>query len=341
MAHSDEEWRRRFREAPEVPFTDELRQQILKRAEQQLASTKRPARNRRGEPWRSLWACLGGLGGAAALIWAVWTYSPAAPAEPSAPRHPSVLRQIVPQANEHEELGQARVYGLQRAPISIGDIWIGTEAGQPPGSVVYATLTNVGTKPLGPQDVVGVLAFHPRGTSATLATSDWLAFVSGPAGTLQPGDTVTWSFRPVGAPVDAEHRLVEVPSVEFYNRGLVPVERADVVWRTPAGVDVTDIHVTPRLAWADGQSVELTATLTNGSGRSLNTRSLLALIWFAPQSVSDWTRPEVIRFLNQVQLQGGAVAVPPGGRVRLDFRLIGPAKVDFRQLAVRVSLVER
>ncbi|MCL6548922.1 MAG: hypothetical protein K6T30_08435 [Alicyclobacillus sp.] len=374
MADGDREWRERFREMSEVPFTDDLRRRVLFQAQERLAlqdqgeatAGRSPAqepepaqspRHGRRADWRSWWACAGGLAGAATLVWLVWTYSAAPPLSrlPGTHAQPAdrMRQPVTLQATGNEAAPNPRgisdlrvapgsAYGLQRAPVSIGDVWIGAASGLPPDSVVYATLTNVGTRTLAPQDLVGVLSFHRRGAAGTMWNGDWLAFVGGPGRPLAPGDTATWSFRPLGAPADARGRLTEQPSLVFYSRGMVPVERADVVWKIPPSIEVAHLRVAPRMSWAGGQSMEVSATLVNVSGQAVDLSRTLALIWFAPGAVADWTRPDVVRFLNRIPATpGGGLVLQPGAKRSVSFRLIGPAGVDVRRWVVRMALIER
>ncbi|MCL6445324.1 MAG: hypothetical protein K6T83_18010, partial [Alicyclobacillus sp.] len=232
-------------------------------------------------------------------------------------------------------------YGLQLAPVSIGAVWTGTGPGYPDGSVVYASLTNVGTTPVTVSNVIGVLLFHRQGSSsAGLSDSDWEAFVNGPQHPLLPGDSTIWSFRPIGAPADAAGKLTEKPALQFYAARLVPQSQADVVWQWPP-VKITNVTATARKHWATGQSVRVTAVLENTSKRPVPLRSLHAIVWFSKQPDEDFTQPDVIRFMNGLQrFDANRTVIAPSAKLKVHFDLIGPPQPDLLQEVPHVALVK-
>ncbi|MCL6515702.1 hypothetical protein [Alicyclobacillus sp.] len=327
MNDFDEELKQRLRALPELPFTPELADQI--RREARRASSRRSSSRRRGSTWL---VGASGVGVAAAMAWLVWAGIDAdhrALPKPNQTLSASASRAVSP----------ADV-GLSTAPISVGFIGV-TGSGAGPRDTVTATLTNVGTVPLGQEDVFGVLSFQSDADKDLLGATRWVTLVDAPAQPIQPGQTVTWTFRPVGAPADAQGNLTLSPRLVFFKKGLAPAAQADVVWRTPR-LATGRIAVEPTSQWPNGEAFTVRVHVSNVGSTPVRLHDLLAILWFTePGASEDWTDHRATRFMAQVDPDpASARLLGPGQETDVVFRLIGPP-VDYALLSPHVQWILR
>ncbi|RIV28785.1 hypothetical protein D2Q93_01975 [Alicyclobacillaceae bacterium I2511] len=345
----EDDLRRKMSRITRVPFSEELQRQILHKARtmgqdanQNLSSNVIPHRTHRRLRWQS-WLVAGvGSVAAMAMVFSAWQFGQRGTTD--------ILG--LPTAAETAAQPLAGTYGLQAADISVGYIGVEKQAGTQQGHLVQAMLTNMGTTPLRPRDLFGVLAFSPGGNAQgvsedPLTTADWAAFVEPPDQVILPGQSVSWSFLPIGAPENASGHLDEQPSLVFYRTGLVPPPQADQVWTRPQ-VKISNVAAQVLSRWSTGQSLRVDAHVTNVSAIQLPLRKTWALVWFAPTSLGntgnpslglDWTGPQVVRFLSTVQPTDGPSTLAPGQSAEVSFQLVAGAKTSFQQLNSYVTLI--
>ncbi|WP_029423155.1 hypothetical protein [Alicyclobacillus macrosporangiidus] len=324
MNDFDEELRRRLRALPELPFTPELADRIQRAA-------RAPRQRRRARRWSS-WL-VGGCGVAAAVMmtWLVWSGMEVGTASPGRIDRTLAASNAVPQGSS---------IGLVAAPLSVGYIGVtGTGSGR--RDTVTATLTNVGTQPLSADDVFGVLSFQEGEDGELLSSTRWITLVDAPDTPIQPGQTVTWTFRPIGAPADANGNLTLTPRLVFFKKGLVPAAQADVVWQVP-GAEVQRVRVQSTSEWPNGESFQVEAELVNTGKLPLSLHNLLAVIWFTPRGhAMDWTAPNPVRFMAQVEPDPASDRVlAPGASAQVVFRLIGPP-ADYTSMDPHIQWILR
>ncbi len=356
----DDDLERKLSQLSQVPFSEDLQRRILYQALEMARNSRQgsPSHGHAWHPRRPRWQSwlAAGVGSvvAATMVFAAWQYG-----QRGATSFPGL-----PVKSETAARPLAGTYGLQAADISVGYIGIDKGRGSEQGKLVQAMLTNVGTTPLRPQDLFGVLTFSPIGANAQgasggpLATADWAAFVGPPAQVILPGQSVSWSFRPIGAPENALGQLDEQPRIVFYRTGLVTPQQADQVWTRPQ-VEIRNVQAQVLSRWSTGQSLQVNARVTNVSSVRLPLTKTWALVWFAAPSSRttenrsslttekgaslglglDWTRPQVVRFLSTVQPTYGANTLAPGQSAEVSFRLVAGPNTPFQRMNSYVTLI--
>jgi hypothetical protein len=334
MTSSDDKFIRSLTNVTEVPFSDKLKSSILQAAKQMDGvhpSKPRPTL------FRTVFAGVGGIAAASLLLFTAWNYSGTLSGH---------LNTTSSQSVPVYRLGAMQVpgaisgqFGLLAAPISIG--YIGLSRTADGSEIVMATVTNVGTKTLTAKDLLGVLSFQPKTDEHLLQATDWITFVKPPHAAIQPGETVSWTFKPIGVPTNRDGSFKGAPELVFFQRGLTIPSKADVHWLRPA-MSIAEVSVEPRYHWKTGQSIGVSATLHNISGRVVQTKDLLAIVWFSPKATeSDWTHADVVKFMALVAPSANAKSIPANGSAQVYFRLIGGPSTPFMAMTPHVDLIWR
>lgn len=312
-----------FDNMTEVPFSADLRARILKEAESEYAALPAPAvRRRRHRRWST---AIGGMAAAVVLVVGVLVSH----GLKNAPWNPlsSANRAGVVKGE----------LGLRVAPLRVDRIWTSNLPGFPANSVVFAELTNTSSQPITKADVVGVLAFTNTGGSPL--TSNWLTFVNGPDAAVQPGQTIIWTFHPVGAPTNTALALTERPQLAFYSTQLADPANASVIWHISPAV-VSSIEVVPRQSWGIGQSIGVTAFVSNPTREPITLNSLLAVIWFDGSATGSFTNTQ-LRFISHLHSESGETVVEPGKSIAIYCDVIGSADSDFFSTTPHITLIEQ
>lgn len=335
-----DEFAESFRDMVEIPFTDDLRQRVLMAIHQGTDKDERRVAFGRTPRWQAWLASVGGVAIAAVMLWAVSSWTTVNGVKVKGTAAPMAVTKL---ASNDVQSRRVVPFGLQNAPVSVSNVGLGSEGGYPDKTYVMANLTNLGTGTVREGQVFGVLWFSNHPNSHSLTTSNWASFVdfslTNGSKQLAPGASGAWSFRPIGAPMQNGH-LAEAPHLVFYHAGLVSPSQADALW-PQAHVGVSNIRFAERKHWTGGQSFQVTTTLTNRSSSPLYIPDLLGIIWFSPGMSSDWTAPNVVRFLATPIIQSGPDPLPPGGRVNVYFRLIGSDSTDFIGMIPHVAMIGR
>lgn len=343
MTPTDDELRDRFRDLQPVPFPQSLEERIISAAQALPRERGGPTvrRRRNTQSWLS---AVAGTAAGFVLAAGAWYYggvpmnhvgshtnAPAAHNQQLTVNNASTAKRVATPSPD--------VFGLVDAPISVR-LWLGPQRGSTQNNTVYATLTNVGTNVIQSGTIFGVLSLHEAHTlNPDLGHSSWVSFVDAPNEAINPGDSVSWSFRPVGAVTTAAGDLTDVPSLRFFQVGFVLPAKADAAWRAvPVAID--QVSVAQRQQWKTGQSIGVTARITNTTDAPIDLSHTLAVIWFAPNQGADWTQPTVVRFLDRVTPDVVShTTLKPGQSERCLFRLIGARNTDFLGMAPNVSFV--
>lgn len=334
MTQSHDEWRERLAGIKELKFPEALRHRILDEASRREASGWGRPRPVRAGAWKSWLAGMAGVCAAAVMAGLVWTDQLPSASAPAGVH--SIRRQ-----EGAAPLFHGPAAGLKLSPLIATGLVVIRPATSPGGPLIQATVTNIGKATIFPKDIVGVLGFTQQPEVDLLSSSDWIDFVNGPSQPLAPGDTATWTFNPIGVPVNAQGQLVGQPSLTFFDSKLVTPSQADKTLTTQKGADLQDVTVVPRQAWKTGRSFEVTATLVNHGSQPIALNQLLSVVWFAPQVGEPWTQPNVERFFDQVQAVDPSVTkVAPGQSARIVLPpLIGSRKPNFLQWTVNVAVI--
>jgi hypothetical protein len=206
--------------------------------------------------------------------------------------------------------------------------------------LVVATLTNVGTQVLEPGDVIGLLSFQTQNHPDALENSTWATFVDPPNQPMKPGETLTWSFRPIGVPEDDKHHFQGKPKLIFLKRGFVYAEKADIRW-LKAPLQSLGLIVQPRQHWTSGQSFTVDVDVLNVGTSPVALNRVMAIVWFSNRTGEDWTDGSAIRFMYQLAPLYSATSLAPGAKTTVDFRLIGPPDLDVLGTPVHVVFIWR
>jgi len=326
----EEKLRVKFAAMPEIPFSDDLKAQILARADER-SHVSPSRRHRRGRSsWTRGLSIAAGLVAAVGLLYGTWATVQHRAGGPLTPA-------------QRATADSARGFGLNVAPLRVSNVEIGTAPGMPKSAIVYATLTNTSQRPISKVNVFGVLSFSKKspGMQATLQSSDWNTFVNAPDEAIPPGATVTWSFRPFGAPHTASDALTESPTLTFYNAQLVPATQGDVTWmRAPLHIDA--IQVLPRATFGTGQSIGVSVQVSNPSSKAVRLSDLRALIWFSQSAGQDWTTSLDTRFISDVAtVDVKTDEIAAHGSSTVYFRLVAGANADFFSSTPNVAFILR
>ena len=318
MHDDDRELREQFAEISQVPLPESVKQDILRKA----ADMRPPRRHRM---WlRSLLSGTAAVTAAGVLVWGAWSYG-------GGPNGTSSHR-----ADDGRTLNPNSPFvALKVAPISVG--FVTTDKALNKG-MVEATLTNMSTDVIQPEDVVGLLVFESGDQPDWLVDARWAAFVDPPKQPLRPGESLTWTFRPLGVPMDANGHFQGKPKLMFLERGFVEMANADVTWQK-APISISDVSVTPRFQWASGKSFAVNATLRNTSSTPIRINDVKAIVWFSTLQSDDWTQPGAVRFMNRLTNEASPVVLAPGAATTVHFYLIGPASLDLSKTPVHLSLI--
>ncbi|MCL6452246.1 MAG: hypothetical protein K6T78_01320 [Alicyclobacillus sp.] len=352
----EERWEKRFRAAPELLFTEELKERILAAA--RAESSQRPLRHTaRRVPRRHLrgWlAAFAGVAAAAVMVAAVWGTG----AKPGPPEGETAAV-ADGQAASHHVAGPVQQsplmapvptgggIRLKLAPLAVTNVKTVASTPGGPRDTVEATLVNTGTTTLQKQDVWGVLSFAPAAPGH--GGIDWVTAVDGPDAPLAPGQSVTWSFRPAtqSVPKDAKGNLVDAPRLAFYQSGMLNTGESGpsgdaVMWST-ADVRASVTGLTVSATWSTGEAFVVHAEVTNNSDRPLDWSGVFAVIWFTDpkQPGVAFTAPDVPRFFTLVK---GPLTAPdqllPGETASLSLPLVGGPAANLPNLSAHVLLVD-
>lgn len=332
MNEDDKDVRDWISKLSEVPFGDSLKSKILTRAQMEMASETKMRR------WRDRHS-LGRYFGVASGVVAACLIVVALVTQISLPHgNTTATSQHVPfDANATE-------FGLQNAPVQISDIHIGTIAGDPTNADVLATVKNTSQSPISEADLFGVLSFTPTQSQ----TENWLTFVNGPSGVIQPGQTVAWHFHPSGQALHAKGNdaLIETPHLKFYTSALVSPATADAVWKKSA-LQVADIQPEPRNLGGGSQllqSVQINAQIRNTTNRPIDLSKERAIIWFALTPDQSFLSDASIRFLYHLTPeyagQHWPTIVEPGQTIDVNFPVLSDSKSDFFNRVAHVVIID-
>lgn len=245
-------------------------------------------------------------------------------------------------ANIAQSVQSASAFGLANAPLQVSNVRIGSVKGDPAQSDVLATVKNTSNKPVSEADVFGVLSFTPN---ANTSVENWLTFVNGPSRTLQPGQSVLWSFHPSGPHAKAGSEVIsEIPHLKFYTSQFVPVANADAVW-VKSGLQVTNIQVQPVAspAKATWQAVDIETTIHNPSQQTIDLNNMRAVIWFAQNSSQTFLSDQSIRFLYhmapETTSQHWPVNVKPNQTIHVSFQVLSDKNSDFFSRTPHVMVI--
>lgn len=334
MDSEDQKLHDLLKKMTEVPFTPTLQDKILEQAQQMPT----PVRKDRLHTWRRIrfWGVASGVLASVAILIGVWQSK--WPEFANLSRNQSSLRGQTTGTSITQDHQRGQI-GLIPAPIRVNRIWLGTQQGFPPHSVVFASLTNLSNQRFTKHDVVGVLAFSPN---QNILQEDWLAFVNGPSQVFLAKSTVVWSFHPVGAPSSSLGALLQQPYLYFYMAKAVSSANTDTHWNI-SPLRVSNLQVLPGVTTKKGQSVHLSMTLTNPTNQPISLNSVLAAIWFNRDPQSSFMSNPAIRFLSHIQQISGATngKIAPHQSVEVDFEQIAAANADFFSLLPHVLFLQK
>lgn len=337
MIERQDEWERRFREMAQAELSDRVKQLVLQRAQAHTVAGQRRGRRSRRGVWRSALAGVAGVAVAAVLAIVAWNLGSG-----TGLRLANTLPHLKVANATPAAIPQPGRYGLQSASLSVTGRKVIQHVPGVNGPVIQFTVQNIGKTPVGPHDVIGILGFSTNPGQDLLANNDWIGFVNGPSTTLQPSDTYTWTFHPIGVPTDKNGNWLGTPYLMFFNTKLVSPSQADKTVTVMPGVDLMDVHTVPRMQFTGGQSFEVRATLVNRTDHAIPLSDLLTMVWFSPEPDGGLTDPNTIRFFDNVtSMDKSTLSVAPGASLPIVLPpLIGPATPNFVQWDVHVAVIQ-
>jgi hypothetical protein len=324
----DLEWRRRFANISPVPLPEELKESILRQA------SARSVRRKTRQLLHSLLASCAAVSAASVLVWGAWNYGDRLTGHGMS-IGADQKRQTVTANPANDALS---FYGLSVAPISVGFPVSNRQEGAK--DLIVATLTNMGTEVLEPGEVIGLLSFQTQNHPDALENSTWATFVDPPNRPMKPGETLTWSFRPIGVPQDDSHHFQGQPKLIFLRRGFVNADKADIRWEK-APLQPLGLTVQPRQHWTSGQSFTVDADVRNAGTAPVALNRVVAIVWFSDRTGEDWTDGNAVRFIYQLAPLNSATSLAPGAETTVHFRLIGPPDLDVLGTPVHVVFIWR
>lgn len=318
-----------MKQLSDVPFRNELKARILDEAKTSSAPERLVGKRRR--PWGRYFAVASGLV-AACVVGGVAISQRGMHID-----NTSAASKTIP---FHEN---AKQFGLQRAPVQITNIRIGTIDGDPADSDVLADVTNTSDQPLYESEMFGVLSFTPKGQPN--AAENWLTFVNGPSQVIQPGQKTVWYFHPSGKALHnpTNDRLIEQPHLQFYSSHLVATDVADTVWKR-SQIKVSNPQVEPRHLANGIQSVQINVNLTNTSDHAINLNQARAVIWFASSSDQSFLSDNSIRFMYHLTPeysdQHWPTVLQKGKSINVNFRVLSDSSSDFFSRTAHVIIID-
>jgi hypothetical protein len=324
----DLELRRRFANITPVPLPEELKASILRQA------SVRSGRRHTRQFFHSLFASCAAISAASVLVWGAWNYGDQLNGHVVSIAADQKRQSVT--ANSHN--AGPSFYGLSVAPVSVG--FPVPSKPEDAKDLVVATLTNMGTEVLEPGDVIGLLSFQTQNHPDALENSTWATFVDPPNQPMKPGETLTWSFRPIGVPQDDSHHFQGQPKLIFLKRGFVNAEKADIRWQK-APLQSLGLTVQPRQRWTSGQSFTVDVNVQNVGTAPVALNRVMAIVWFSNRAGEDWTDGNATRFMYQLAPLNSATSLAPGAKTTVNFRLIGPPDLDVLGTPVHVVFIWR
>lgn len=344
MQHEDDDMEQKIRQtlqkAGKVPFREQLQQRILEEAERQLVNV--PGLGVKKRRWFRL---LPNLTAAAAVFCVIavgaWLYTQkkpqAGPIAPSGAFSSASQGSLASTSTSSLSLSKD-AYLLYPAPITVQHIRFGQLPGWPAGSVVFTQLTNESNRIIKKSEIFGILSFSGKSVQSR---DNFLSFVNGPK-EIAPHATVTWSFHPVGAPVNAAGALSEQAQLAFYwsNASDIPSNLHDspLVWRQ-SSILLSNISVLNGPTLARGQAITVDAQFTNPTKQTIVTHNLLAVVWFSNMPNQGFTEYGTARFLEHLP-SSIPNKLAPGASFDVQFHVIGGEKTDYFSMTPHVQLVE-
>ncbi|WDL95927.1 hypothetical protein [Alicyclobacillus sp. ALC3] len=247
------------------------------------------------------------------------------------------LRTTATGVHPHVKASEPSAYKLSTLPISVSDLHV-------QGTNVSASLTNNGAVSIRQQDAVGVLSFSGNKPqplkSNPFRGGQSLVFVNllnQPNGSIAPHQTVTWTFRPIGTPVNVQGNLVGTPHLIFIRSQSNLRNAGNLTWNVPA-IKEGPINVSVSQLNRHAESIHVSVTLTNITTQPIFLSRLKGIVWFDKSRDWNWMKPAAIRFIEHVTPSQGVIK--PNSSTQVRFDLIGSQSVNYAGLVAHVVLVQ-
>lgn len=215
------------------------------------------------------------------------------------------------------------------APVSVEQI-------RSDGRTVFATIKNNGPIPITNNEVQGILYF-PSDKASDTVPDTWFYFVDGPNRSVQPGDSTEWEFHPTSVP-SVTGKIDRVPQLMFVYRSQ-PDDTADsnVTWK-PMSVasQIQSVSATGK----QQQYLDIKLEVTNQSRTPLDLRQTMALVFFPKNETDENMDPFTYKYFADLTPETDPQLLS-GKSAYVHVRLIGPQGVDLSKRMIRVQIVNK
>ncbi|MCF8568242.1 hypothetical protein LLE49_26320 [Alicyclobacillus tolerans] len=237
----------------------------------------------------------------------------------------------------HVKSSEPSAYKLTTLPISVSGIHVR-------GENVSASLTNNGSIPIRQQGAIGVLSFSSNKRQSLKSNpfkgGQSVVFVNllnQSNGSILPHQTVTWNFKPIGSPVNAQGNLVGNPYLIFIKSQYNLHNSGNLTWNVPT-IKELSLKSSARQLNSKTESIHVSVTLTNVTTQPISLSRLKGIVWFDKSHDWNWMKPAAVRFIEHVTPNQGVIK--PNSSMKVRFDLIGSPSVNYAGLVPHVVLVQ-
>lgn len=308
---------------PRVAFSNQLHDQILRKAKQQ-SRIKRTLRM--------------AIGGASILAAAAVTIL-------LIPNNDSPLADL-PQSQgiskEHAVLNE----NVKKPVYSAKSVWqenlswtvapIDIEQIRTDGRAVFATIKNSGSTPLTNNEIQGILYFPPE--QGTMKGRDtWFYFVDGPNQPVKPGANAEWGFHPTAVPSETG-RIDRTPRLLFVYRNHQTNSPASNVTWVPLSIShqIKAVYATGE----QQQYLDIKLQVTNLNQASIDLKQTMAMVFFPKNETDDNMDPFTYKYFVDLTTEAENRLLP-GKSADVHMQLIGPPGVNLTKRTIRVQFVSK
>lgn len=304
-----------LRNGPTLSLSDELRNQILRKAK----------RKQRAKLLMKV--SLGGTFATVMTVFGFLFFSQTAEHMAALPLSNASVTRNVTHAPVKDKVQSQMTW--QIAPLQVEKI-------ESDGSTVYATIKNTGSVPLTNNQVQGILYF-PAGKGTEPNPDPWYYFVDGPNEPVLPGTSATWEFHPTPVP-SATGKIDRRPALVFVNRSQAGKEMA-------ANMSWSSVNVTRRVkaVTARGdqkQYLDIEMELTNQSALPFDLKNAMAMVFFPKDPQDENLDPFTYKYFVDLSYdKSNQIAAHQKATVHLN--LIAPPGVDLTDRSIHVLLTNK
>lgn len=210
------------------------------------------------------------------------------------------------------------------------------------GRTVYAKIQNTGILPVTNQDIQGILYFseHPETGSEG---ETWYYFVDGPNRLVKPGESAEWEFRPVAVPSDTG-KINRIPQLIFVYRNASDFgpssakhdTDSNIRWETvPVGQKIKSVTTTG----SQQQYMDIELEVTNRNRNPIDLKRIMVMVFFPKNETDDNMDSFTYKYFADLTPESETELLA-GKSTVAHIRLIGPPDVDLSKRPIRLQVVQ-